>query len=53
MTLQANKIDKIVFEEQVTAMNEALETIRLATYDNFFVLKSTDNYIEKYLPFEI
>jgi|LauGreDrversion4_2_1035121.scaffolds.fasta_scaffold116546_1 hypothetical protein len=34
-------------------MNTEIETIRMATHDNFLVLRSTDNYIEKYLPFEI
>jgi len=31
--------------------DEKLETIRFATYDSFRVLKGTDNYLEKYLPF--
>ena len=38
------------------AMNdvyEQLETIRFATYDNFRVVRATDNFIEKYLPFQI
>ena len=33
--------------------DEKLETIRFATYDSFRVLKGTDNYLEKYLPFLI
>jgi hypothetical protein len=30
-----------------------METIRFAVYDNFRVVKATDNFIEKYLPFTI
>ena len=30
-----------------------METIRYAVYDNYRVLKATDNYIEKYLPFTL
>ena len=31
---------------------DQIETIRFATYDNFRVIRATDNYIEKYLPFK-
>ena len=30
-----------------------METIKFATYDNFRVIKATDNFVEKYLPFQI
>jgi hypothetical protein len=33
-------------------INEEIVTIRRATGDNFAVLLATDNYIEKYLPFQ-
>ena len=32
---------------------DQIETIRFATYDNFRVIRATDNYIEKYLPFKV
>lgn len=34
-------------------MKEQIETIKFATYDNFRVIRATDNFIEKYLPFQI
>ncbi len=34
-------------------MLEQIETIRFATYDNFRVIRATDNFVEKYLPFQI
>ena len=31
----------------------SIATIKNATYDNFRVIRATDNYIEKYLPFKM
>lgn len=46
-------MDEKSFLQEIEILNEKMETIRLATYDNFAVQKATDNYVEKYLPFEI
>jgi hypothetical protein len=40
-----------MFDKKFSGFEEQLETIRLAVFDNFRVLRSSDNYIEKYLPF--
>jgi chromosome segregation ATPase len=34
-------------------VSEQVQTIRYATYDNFRCLLATDNYLEKYLPFQM
>jgi hypothetical protein len=39
------------FEAKMALYDDQLETIRFACYDTFKVIKQTDNYIEKYLPF--
>ena len=41
------------FEKKVLGVSEKMETVRMATRDNFHQLVATDNYIEKYLPFKI
>ena len=46
------KLDTVLWEEQVENFKDQLETIRFATFDNFRALKATDNFIEKYLPFQ-
>ena len=47
------KLDEKKFEERINKFTGELEFIRYAVYDNFRVLKSTDNYIDKYLPFMV
>lgn len=53
MKLQDHKLDKSTFETALEDYNERNETIMFATYDNYRVLKQTDNYLEKYLPFMV
>ena len=45
------KVEVRDFNMKVEDIMEQIETIRFATYDNFRVIRATDNYIEKYLPF--
>ena len=45
------KVEQKDFEFTREDHREQIETIRFATYDNFRVVRATDNYIEKYLPF--
>ena len=47
------KVDQKEFNTTRNDLTEQLETIRFATYDNFRVVRATDNYIEKYLPFTV
>lgn len=53
LELSEEKMDITQFELKLAEYDMQLETIRFATYDNFRVLKQTDNYIEKYFPFLI
>ena len=46
------KVETKVFSSRMDDLLEQIETIRFATYDNFRVIRATDNYIEKYLPFK-
>ena len=46
------KVETKVFRLKIDDLMEQIETIRFATYDNFRVIRATDNYIEKYLPFK-
>ena len=48
-----NKVDLAEFRKQVDNFEEQIDTIRMATYDNFRVVRATDNFLEKYLPFQI
>ena len=45
------KVEAKDFERTRDTLLKQVETIRFATYDNFRVLRATDNFIEKYLPF--
>jgi hypothetical protein len=47
------KIESKEFYATRDRMLEQIETIRFATYDNFRVIRATDNFVEKYLPFQI
>ena len=47
------KVETREFASKMTDLMDQIETIRYATYDNFRVIRATDNYIEKYLPFKI
>ena len=47
------KVEQKEFNATRDDLTVQLETIRFATYDNFRVVRATDNYIEKYLPFTI
>ena len=53
MVLKLTKFDQIEFEQKIQLFDDQLETIRYAVYDSFRVLKATDNYLEKYMPFMI
>ena len=48
-----NKLDVKEYTPVRDDLFKQIETVRYATYDNFRVLRSTDNFIEKYLPFQI
>ena len=50
--LQELKVERRDFNARVEDLLEQIETIRFATYDNFRVIRATDNFIEKYLPFQ-
>ena len=47
------KVESKEFYETREALKEQMETIKFATYDNFRVIKATDNFVEKSLPFQI
>jgi hypothetical protein len=47
------KLDQNEFEQKIQKFDEQLETVRFAVYDSFRVLKATDNYLEKYMPFMV
>lgn len=51
--IKTAKLDVEQFEIRYDQFIEQLEAIRFAVYDNFRCAKSTDNFIEKYLPFMI
>lgn len=53
MELQKLKLDKSTFDHKLEEYDERNETIMFATYDNYRVLNQTDNYLEKYLPFQV
>ncbi len=53
MALKLTKLDQNEFEQKIQLFDDQLETIRYAVYDSFRVLKATDNYLEKYLPFMV
>lgn len=48
-----NKVDVSLFKKQVDDFDAQIDTIRMATYDNFRVIRATDNFLEKYMPFQI
>ena len=48
-----NKLDVKEYTPVRDDLFKQIETVRYATYDNFRVLRSTDNFIDKYLPFQI
>lgn len=47
------KVEAKEFYDTKKVLTDQIETIRYATYDNFRVIRGTDNFIEKYLPFQI
>lgn len=47
------KVESKEFADTRDNLIQQIETIRFATYDNFRVIRATDNFIEKYLPFQI
>lgn len=47
------KLDKQIFTKAEAELTDQVETVRNATYDNFRQILSTDNYLEKYLPFKL
>ena len=49
--LTSTKLESKEFFDTKKDLLEQIESIRFASYDNFRVLRATDNYIEKYLPF--
>jgi len=51
--IQVEKLNVAEFDKQKDLIDKQLEQIKFAGYDNFRVLKATDNYIEKYLPFTV
>ena len=51
--LGSMKVEQKVFDETTENLRTQIETIRFATYDNFRVIRATDNFVEKYLPFQI
>lgn len=51
--MMTNKVELEEYRRTKEDLYAQVETIRFATYDNFRVARSTDNYIEKYLPFRI
>ncbi len=53
LALKNAKLDQTEFEDKIKTFDEQLETIRYATYDSFRVLKATDNFLEKYMPFMV
>ena len=53
LALKMMKLDQNEFEQKIQKFDEQLETVRFAVYDSFRVLKATDNYLEKYMPFMV
>lgn len=53
MKLVDEKLESKTFAAKMEEVEQNIQTIRYATYDTFRVQKSTDNFIEKYLPFTI
>ncbi len=53
LSLRMTKLDANEFEEKIEKFDQQLETLRFAVYDSFRVLKATDNYLEKYMPFMV
>ena len=51
--LSAMKVEAKEFYETKDLLTQQIEAIKYATYDNFRVIRSTDNFIEKYLPFQM
>ena len=47
------KLDHAEFDLKLADYEDKLETITFATYDNYRVIKQTDNFVEKYLPFQL
>lgn len=51
--LSSQKLDTNKFLEALEDVSKKIETVTYAAYDIHRVLKQTDNFIEKYLPFTI
>lgn len=49
--LKDTKVDDILYQRQVEATKEVERTLKNEIVDVYNQLKSTDNYLEKYLPF--
>ena len=47
------KLERQEFLKTRDSLQDQIEAIRFATYDNFRVIRATDNYLEKYLPFQM
>jgi hypothetical protein len=44
-------LESKIFYDKIETLEKNIQTIRRATADNFNTQLTTDNYIEKYLPF--
>jgi hypothetical protein len=53
VSLMQTRLEKQLFEDVTTRLEEQISIVRDATEDNFRTLLATDNYIEKYLPFRL
>lgn len=51
--LKTEKLDKESYNPDIIKIREDIETLKMAAHDNYRNIISTDNYIEKYLPFTI
>ena len=47
------KVSQLDYNKLKEDLNDQIEAIRFATYDNYRVSCATDNFLEKYLPFQI
>lgn len=47
-----NKLDTTRFEAAHAEIQAEMRTIKYATQDTFRTLLATDNYLQKYLPFQ-
>jgi hypothetical protein len=53
LEMKENKVDLVKFNNTNEEFTQQLNTVKYAVQDTFRTLLATDNYLQKYLPFQM